>query len=252
MAKRIHRIIALATLFAAAISGPAVAQQTLTVGTETNGVPFSFLSPATQKMQGFMVDLIEAVGKRAGFKPIVQPMDFSALIPALTSHKIDIIASSMYITDKRKQVIAFTNPVYTYGEGMVVPASDGKTYTSYQEFKGHVIGAQVGTVYGDTLKSAGVFKDVKIYDTIPGIISDVNAGRIDAGIADYPTLAYYLGQGQFPGTRLVKSYKTSIPGSIGLGLRQDDKALNQKLQAALDQLNSDGELAAMRKKWNLD
>lgn len=252
MPNMLRRVAAFAVLLIAAAGQNAFAQESLTIGTETNGVPFSFLSPSTQKMQGFMVDLIEAVGKRAGFKPVVQPMDFSALIPALTSRKIDIIASSMYITDKRRQVIDFTNPVYTYGEGMVVPSGDTKNYVSYDQFKDRIVGAQVGTVYGDTLKSSGLFKEVKIYETIPGIIADVNAGRIDAGIADFPTLAYYMGQGQYHGARLVKSYKAALPGSIGLGLRQSDKPLKEKLQAALDQLRSDGELAAMLEKWNLE
>lgn len=252
MTNKFRRALVFTALLVSAAWTPVMAEESITIGTETSGVPFSFLNPSTHQMQGFEIDLIEAVGKRAGFKPVIQPMEFSALIPALTSRKIDIIASSMYITDKRRQVIDFTNPVYTYGEGMVVPASDKKDYGNYQEFKGRTVGAQVGTVYGESLKSAGIFKDVKIYDTIPGIISDVNSGRIDAGIADYPTLAFYLGQGQFPGTRLVKSYKASLPGSVGLGLRKNEDQLRQKLQTALDQLDSSGELAAMKKKWNLE
>lgn len=252
MKKAMKLLLLAASLSISVCAGSAAAQTTLRVGTETNGVPFNFLNPGSQRMQGFMIDLVEAVGKQAGFSSSIEPMDFSALIPALTANKIDIIASSMYITDKRRQVIDFTQSVYTYGEGMVVPASDKKDYVSYQELKGAVIGAQVGTVYGDSLKSAGIFKEVKVYETIPGIIQDVNAGRTQAGIADYPTLAYYLAQGQFPGTRLVKTYKVSLPGSIGLGLRKGDPALKQKLETALAQLKANGELAAMLKKWNLD
>lgn len=251
MIKRMQFALAAAAVSLAAAATPAAAQTVMKVGTETNGVPFSFLDPATHQMQGFMVDLIQAVGKHAGFTPAVEAMDFSALISSLTSEKIDIIASAMYITDKRRQVIDFTKPVYTYGEGMIVPATDKTDYDSYQPFKGRVVGAQVGTVYGEALQKAGLFKEVKIYDTIPDMIRDVNAGRIDAGIADYPTLSYYLGLGQFPRTRLVQSYKASLPGSIGLGLRRGEDALKQKLQAALDELKRSGELDALLKKWKL-
>ncbi|MBV7485397.1 ABC transporter substrate-binding protein [Bordetella sp. BOR01] len=251
MIRRMQFALAAAAVSLSAVGMPAAAQTVMKVGTETNGVPFSFLDPATHQMQGFMVDLIQAVGKHAGFTPAVEAMDFSALISSLTSQKIDIIASAMYITDKRRQVIDFTKPVYTYGEGMIVPATDKTDYDSYQAFKGRVVGAQVGTVYGESLKNTGLFKEVKIYDTIPDIIRDVNAGRIDAGIADYPTLSYYLGLGQFPRTRLVQSYKASLPGSIGLGLRQGEDALKQKLQAALDEIKRNGELDALLKKWKL-
>lgn len=251
MIRSMRFALAAAAVSLAAAVTPATAQTVMKVGTETNGVPFSFLDPATQQMQGFMVDLIQAVGKHAGFTPAVEPMEFSALISSLTSRKIDIIASAMYITDKRRQVIDFTKPVYTYGEGMIVPSTDKTDYTSYQAFKDRVVGAQVGTVYVDALKSAGIFKEIKVYDTIPDIMRDVNAGRIEAGIADYPTLSYYLGQGQFPRSRLVQSYKASLPGSIGLGLRQGEDALKQKLQAALDELKRSGELDALLKKWKL-
>ncbi|MCD0505943.1 ABC transporter substrate-binding protein [Bordetella petrii] len=251
MMKTLQFALAAATLSLAVAAVPAGAQTVMKVGTETNGVPFSFLDPATQQMQGFMIDLIQAVGKHAGFTPKIEAMDFSALISSLTSEKIDIIASAMYITDKRRQVIDFTKPIYTYGEGMIVPAADKADHASYQDFKGRVVGAQVGTVYGEALNKTGLFKEVKIYDTIPAIIRDVNAGRIEAGIADYPTLSYYLGLGQFPRTRLVESYKASLPGSIGLGLRQGEDELKQKLQAALDELKRSGELDALLKKWKL-
>ena len=90
-------------------------------------------------------------------------------------------------------------------------------------------------------------RDAKIYD----IIRDVNAARVEAGIADYPTLSYYLGLGQFSHTRLVQSDKASLAGAIGLGLRQGEDALKQKLQAARDELKRSGELDALLKKWKL-
>jgi len=45
-------------------------------------------------------------------------MQFSTLIAALTSNKIDLISAAMYITPARKEVIEFSEPVYSYGEGL--------------------------------------------------------------------------------------------------------------------------------------
>ena len=36
---------------------------------------------------------------------------------------------------------------------------------------------------------------------------DVNAGRLKAGFADDPIVAYNIQQGRFPDVRLVKGYK---------------------------------------------
>jgi polar amino acid transport system substrate-binding protein len=93
----------------------------LKVGSTPTGIPFTFLDTKTNTIEGVMVDLIKEIGKDAGFKVEIEGMQFSTLIPSLTSNKIDIIAAAMYITPPRKEVIDFSGPVYTYGEGLIVP-----------------------------------------------------------------------------------------------------------------------------------
>ena len=141
-----------------------------------------------------MVDLITAIGDDAGFKVDVQATPFSALIPSLTSNKIDIIAAAMLITAPRKEVIDFSDPVYPYPEGMVVSIDDNTPYKSLADLKGQVVGAQVGTVYVDFLKKNGEFAEVKVYDSLADILRDVGLGRIKAGFGDYPIVAYQLSQ----------------------------------------------------------
>src|SRR6266542_2498390 len=108
-----------ATCFAAlgiAFATSAGAEQVLKVGSTPTGIPFTFLDTKTNTIQGVMVDLVTEVGKDAGFSVQVEPMQFSALIAALTASKIDIISAAMYITPPRREVIDFSAPVYTYGE----------------------------------------------------------------------------------------------------------------------------------------
>src|ERR1044071_5589149 len=73
---------------------PTLAQQVLKVGSTPTGIPFTFLDTKTNSIQGIMVDLITEVGKDAGLNVQIEPMQFSALIPSLTSSKIDIIAAA--------------------------------------------------------------------------------------------------------------------------------------------------------------
>jgi len=115
---------------ALAAAAPGSAQQVLKVGSTPTGVPFTFLDTKTNSIQGVMVDLITEVGKDAGFQVQIEPMQFSALIPSLTSNKIDIISAAMFATAARKEVIDFSDAVYTYGEGLLVPKTDKKDYAS--------------------------------------------------------------------------------------------------------------------------
>ena len=231
---------------------PSFAEETLRVGSTATGIPFTFLDTKSNTIQGFMVDLITAIGKDAGFKVTIEPMQFSALIAGLTANKIDIISAAMYITAPRKEVIDFSAPIYSYGDGLIVAKNDTKDYKGLDDLKGETVGAQVGTAYVEPLKKSGLFKEVKIYDTIPDILRDVNAGRIKAGFADYPILAYNLSQGLFPEVRLAKNYKPMLVGSVGIGVRKSDQELLKKINASLAKLQKDGTAAKIAAKWGLE
>jgi polar amino acid transport system substrate-binding protein len=241
-------VAALGMMVAAAT---AHAQTVYKVGSTPTAVPFTFLDAKTNTIQGVMVDVIEEIGKEAGFKIEIQPMPFSALIAALTSGKIDIISAAMYGSPERAKVIDFSQDVYAYGEGLVVATKDEKDYVGFDDLKGKKVGAQIGTRYIDALKNSGVFSEVASYDTLPDIMRDVANGRLDAGIGDFPILAYNLGQGRFPRLRLVKSYKPSVPGPINIGVKQGNAELLAKINASLANMKKDGRLDAILKKWDL-
>lgn len=100
-----------------------------------------------------MVDIIREVAADAGFKVEVEGIPFATLIPSLTGSKIDIIAAAMYITPPRQEVVDFSRPIYTYGEGLVVPKKDTREYAKLEDMKGFTVGAQKGTAYVEPLQN---------------------------------------------------------------------------------------------------
>src|SRR5258708_6173432 len=124
------------------------------VGSTPTGIPFTFLNMKTNTIEGVMVDIIKEIARDAGFKVEVEGMQFSTLIPSLTSDKVAIIAAAMYITPDRKEVIEFSNPIYTYGEGLITPKTDTKNYVALSDLKGEVVGAQKGTAYVEPLQKS--------------------------------------------------------------------------------------------------
>src|SRR6202048_4600546 len=141
----LKRLVQAAIAIAAiAASVPVSAQQVLKVGSTPTGIPFTFLDTKTNSIQGVMVDLITEIGKDAGLQVQIEPMQFSALVPSLTSNKIDIISAAVFATSARKEVIDFSEAVYTYGEGLVVPKTGVRNYASQEDLKGETVGAQVG------------------------------------------------------------------------------------------------------------
>jgi polar amino acid transport system substrate-binding protein len=247
----IHFRTALAVLAITAVAAAAQAQTVYKVGSTPTGTPFTFLDAKTNTIQGLMVDVIEEIGKDAGFNVEIQPMQFSALIAALSSGKIDIISAAMYGSPERAKVVDFSNDVYTYGEGLVVPAGDATEYAGFEDLKRKRVGGQIGTRYIDALKASGAPAEVGAYDSLPDILRDVSNSRIDAGIGDYPILAYNLAQGRFPQLRLVNSYKPSVVGPINIAVKQGNVELLAKINASLAKMKEDGRFDAILKKWGL-
>ncbi|MCK0244159.1 transporter substrate-binding domain-containing protein, partial [Salmonella sp. 17E623] len=110
-------------------------------------VPFNFLDPKTNTLQGVMIDIAHAVGKQAGFMADVMPIPFASLVPALQTNKIDIIASAFAKTPQRAEVVDFTQLVVEYGEALIVPEKDKTDYKSIADLKGKTVGVQIGTLY---------------------------------------------------------------------------------------------------------
>lgn len=235
------------TLAAAQGGAPA----TYNVGATATGIPFTFLDVKTNSIQGMMVDTVQAVAKAGGFQVNVQQTVFSALIPSLTANKIDIVSAAMLKTPARQQVVDFSDPVYSYGEGLIVKADDAKAYASLDDLKGEIVGAQVGTVFIDMLQKKGIFKEVRSYDSVADMTRDLALGRIKAGLGDQPIIAYQIRQNTFQGVKLAEGYKSTNVGDVCLVVRKGDAETLARLNKAIAAIKADGTLAGIVKKWGI-
>lgn len=249
---RIASVLASLTLVTSLGLSATTSAETIKVGSTPTGIPFTFLNTKTNQIEGAMVDMAHAVGKEAGFTPQIEAMPFSALIGSLTSKRIDMISAAMFITDKRKEVVDFSQPIYQYGEGLMLNKDAPKgNYTSLQDLKGLVVGVQVGTAFVEPLQKVDGVKEVKLYDGSADMIRDLNTGRIQAGILDYPIAAYILSQGNHPNVVMDKSYKPTVVGSIGMATNKGNIELMARINKALDKLKADGTVDQIMKKWGL-
>lgn len=91
----------------------------LRLGTASVTEPFSFVD-GSQRVVGFDIELARRVAQQQGKALEVVNMDFGALIPALISGKVDMIAACITITEERAQKVLFSEPYYTGGIAALV------------------------------------------------------------------------------------------------------------------------------------
>ena len=116
----------------------------LRVGTEPVFAPFEFPKEGSKDLTGFDIELIEALGKQMGYKVEIVSMGFDALIPALNSGNIDVIAAGMSINEERQKAVTFSEPYYTSGL-IVMVNKDNNEVKSVKDLEGKRIACQIGT-----------------------------------------------------------------------------------------------------------
>ena len=82
----------------------------LVVGISDGTLPFAAVKDG--RLIGFEIELAERFAAYLGRKVRFSQIDFSGLIAAVASGKVDMIVSAIFITEERKQSIAFSDPYY--------------------------------------------------------------------------------------------------------------------------------------------
>jgi polar amino acid transport system substrate-binding protein len=251
MVKKMGLFLALALLLAS-FSSLATAQDKVYVnGIDANFPPFAFVNKSGAP-DGFDVKALDWIANKKGFKVKHQPMDWDGIIPSLNAKKIDIIASGMSITDKRKEQVNFTFPYWTIKQVMVAKKDSNLTVDQFMA-KGNKIGVQRGTteakwIEENLIKKGGKEFTLVQYDSAPLAIEDVLNGRIVAAAMD-----------DAPAKDAAKKKAVKIVGTFGMGdetfgyaVRKEDTKLLETLNAGLKELMASPEWAELKKKYEVE
>lgn len=220
----------------------------LWVGSSPTGVPFSYVDPATNALTGAMIDIAKAVLRHLHLAGDYRAAPFAALIPSLTTGRIDLIAAAMQRTPERAEIVDFSAPVFSYGGGLVVRDDDRGSYPALSAVRAMRVGAQVGTRFVDQLRGTGVTR-VKTYDGLGEIVRDLANGRIDAGYGDEPILRYQLRVGPRRPVRMAGEFTPPVEEDLCLIVAKGNPLL-PRLDAAIGRLKA-AEIPAILRRWEL-
>ena len=187
---------------------------------------------------GFEVDLIHKLCEGMKAECQIKEVAWDGIIPSLLAKKIDVIFSSMSVTDEREKQIAFSRAYYDSLLGVAGPKGS-EVEISPAGLKGKLIGVQISTVSANYLKKYYEnIADLKYYDTQESANADLIAGRIDYMMADDTAIAMMVKTPEASGLAHIASvpYDPIIGRGVGAGLRQEDTALKARLDKAIGEL----------------
>jgi polar amino acid transport system substrate-binding protein len=249
------RLIAAAAMaLGMAVSGIAVANaEPLVVGMAPEPYPPFEWPDASGKWVGWEVDFIEALCAEAKFECTMNMVAWDGIIPALTSKKIDVIINSMSITEERKKTIDFSDKYYNTPTGVIGP-KDVKFDATPEGLKGKIIGVQGSTIHAAYAKKHfAEAAEIKEYPTQDEANQDLAAGRVDAVQADAIALDTFLESDQGKACcdmkgNVAEDLEILGPG-VGVGLRKEDTAIKDRINAAIKALRENGKYDEITKKY---
>jgi polar amino acid transport system substrate-binding protein len=229
-------------LAAVAILGLTVAASAQTrLGSEGAYPPYNYVDDAG-KLGGFDIDVGNEICKRAGLECVWVVNEWDTIIPNLLAGNYDAIIAGMSITDERKQTIDFTQEYFPSDPSTFVTLA-GKTL-DLENPSGLKLGAQGATIQANWLEqNAKANNTILSYETPDQALADLNAGNIDAVLADKSYLAESVaGSG---GALTLAGPEIVIGNGVGIGIRKADAELTKKFDDALTAMKTDGTLDAL-------
>jgi polar amino acid transport system substrate-binding protein len=249
-------IIAIAAL---GLLAGALAQNTLEQARErgfirvgfANEVPYAYAQP-DGTLTGEAVEVARAVFERLGIPEMDGVLtEFGSLIPGLRAGRFDVITAGMYVTPVRCEQVAFADPEYRIGEGIVVPAGNPKGITSYPDIADDPsirVGTGAGWLEYDYMVAVGVAEgQIVTFPDAPSGMAGLQADRIDVFTGTSLTMRNIADITD--GVEFVEDFEQPVIDGetvISYGaaaFRPDDADFRDAFNEVLHELQASGELA---------
>ncbi|GKX62660.1 arginine ABC transporter substrate-binding protein [Pragia fontium] len=234
-----------ATLLAS-ISLSAAAAEKIRFATEASYPPFEFID-ANNQIQGFDIDLANALCKEIKAECTFSNQSFDSLVPGLKFRRFEAAIAAMDVTPERQQQVTFTNTYYDNSAQFI--AMKGKV-ADLAALKGQKVGMQNGSTHQKYLLEKHTDIKPVAYDSYQNAILDLKSGRINAVFGDTAVVAEWLKKNDDLASVGEKVTDNAYFGTgFAIALNQKNTDLRDKMNAALEKIKQDGTYKAIYDKW---
>lgn len=213
--------------------------------------PFSWTTQEG-KLEGFEVDLANALCDELQVKCVISKTDWDGIIPSLLSRKNDAIIAAMTITEEREKKVNFTIPYakvptrFVMENGREINMEDGS-------LNDLTIGVQRATIGDKYLSEIYPNVDIRRYGTFDEAFTDLLNGRLDTvfgGSMGLNTGFLETEQGKdyhFTGPKFTE--EKWFGRGIGVAVRKQDDDLKLLINDGIQRLIDNGKHAKIASKY---
>lgn len=218
----------------------------LRTAVDANFAPHAFRNLAGE-IEGFQIDLGEAISRQLDRPIEVEAANFAGLIPAMNAGRYDFLLAPVTATPERAENMLFTEG-YIYTAFQFGVQTGAEPITSLEDLQGKVLAVNSGSAYDawaqEHAETYGY--ELLIVDTFTNATLAVTQGRAYAQLGGTSPIRYAASRNpRFSPDFVIDA--TRAHWSIAVPLNRED--LRNELDSAIECLKLNGELAEMSERW---
>jgi polar amino acid transport system substrate-binding protein len=227
----------------------------ISVGSDTTYAPGEFIDEDGQTIIGFDVDLFTAVAQKLGLEAEFETAPFDSIIAGVGSGRYEVGVSSFTINPER---MAEANMVSYFSAGTQwATRADNPDDVDPDAACGLSVAVQTGTVQVEDLtarsaecESAGEEPiDIQQFESQADATAAIASGRVAAGLADSPVMAYAVEQTDGRLELLGDIYDSAPYGYV---VEQEQTEFAQAIADAVTALIEDGTYQTVLSQWGVE
>jgi ABC-type amino acid transport substrate-binding protein len=211
----------------------------LVCGTKFDVIGFGFKNPTNSQVEGLDADLCRAVASAIGVQPEFVEAVSANRLPFLKEDKVDIVISTMTITDARKLEIDFSKVYYKAGQSILTKTGSG--IKTVADLNGKKVCSGEGSTSEKNIREKAPQAELLLFKTYTEAGQALADGRC-AAVSTDDTILFGLAK-SLPGTEVVGGQFTAEP--LGIGIKKGKDDFVTFINTVLDQLKSSGQLVKL-------
>ena len=216
----------------------------IVIGVKYDVPPFGFNNPSSGKVEGFDVDLGQAIADKLGVEPKFIEAISDNRIPFIQDGTVDLVLSTMTINAERAAEIGFSDP-YFIAKGRILVPKDSEIQ-GLEDLAGRKVCTALGSTYEATLKEQAPDADLRLVDTYSECLELVQNGAVDAVSTDDVILTGMIIQDDT--LKLTEGEPLSTE-PYGGGIKKGDTEFKAFVDSVLEEYKSGGGWAESYEKW---
>ncbi len=211
----------------------------------------SYRNPKTQQLTGIDIDLALELGKDLGVAVSFVDSSFSKLIDDVTQDRCDVAMFAVGVTPARAVKLRFTAP-HLVSDIYAVTTRTNRRIKSWDDIDkpGTVVAVAKGTLHESIMKEKLAEAQLVVLDTPFAREQEVQSGRADVFMTDYPYSQRFLANADW--ARLVLPNSTFHLTPYAYAIKPGDDAWYGRVGKFVSDIKGDGRLLTAAKRHKLD